>query len=360
MTNYLKDQKILIGITGGIAAYKILELIRRLREQGALVKTILTNSSKQFITPLSVHALSGEPACDDAMQHIELARWADIFLIAPATANFIAKAAHGLADDLLSSTYLATSAKVLLAPAMNQQMWQHPGTQENLHLLKTKHNITIVGPAVGSQACGEYGPGRMVEPEELLSAINTNLMPKILSGKNIIITAGPTREALDPVRYLSNHSSGKMGYALARAAQQLGAKVTLISGPTNLTPAPGIQLLACITAADMYNYVMQELDKNATDIFIGCAAVADYRPVITATQKLKKSRENFTLEFEPTADILAAVAKSPSRPLTIGFAAETEDLLGNAQQKLQYKNLDLIIANSVTAGSTFGEDFNEV
>lgn len=359
MTNYLENKKILIGITGGIAAYKVLDLIRRLREQGAFVKTILTENAKQFVTPVSIHALSGEPCVEGAMQHIELSRWADILLIAPATANFIGKAAHGLADDLLSSTYLASTAPTVIAPAMNLQMWQHKGTEDNLQQVK-QHGTKVIGPASGKQACGECGPGRMLEADEILSELNKMFMPKILSGLSVLITAGPTFEAIDPVRYIGNHSSGKMGYALANAARQLGAKVTLISGPTSLQQPQQIEFISVTSAAEMLHAVIQNIEVAKPNIFIACAAVADYRPTNIAEHKLKKSVENLTLTLEPTVDILATVAKLDNPPFTVGFAAETENLLDNAKAKLMQKNLDIIIANNVADSAVFGEEFNQV
>lgn len=357
MTNYLAKKKILIGITGGIAAYKVLDLIRRLRQEQAEVRTILTKNAEQFITPLSVHALSGEPVLTDAMQHIELARWADVFLVAPATANFVAKAAHGLADDLLSSTYLATDAPVLIAPAMNQQMWDHHGTQQNIEQIKS-HSTTIIGPAIGSQACGEYGPGRMLEPSEILENLNQHFMPRILEGKRILITAGPTQEAIDPVRFISNHSTGKMGYALAQAAIKLGAEVTLIRGPTNLTPPREAKNISIITAEQMLNAVLDNIANQ--DMFISCAAVTDYRPNVTAEHKIKKSMAETTLVLEPTIDILSTVAQLPNKPFLIGFAAETQNLIANAITKMENKGLDMIVANSVANGQGFAQDYNAV
>lgn len=372
MSNYLQHKKILLGITGGIAAYKILELIRRLTEQQAVVKVIMTEAAKAFITPLSVQALSGDKVYETllnadnetAMSHIALARWADVLLIAPASANFIAKYAHGIADDLLTTVCLASTQPILLAPAMNQQMWQHSATQANVATLQQRQ-VTILGPASGSQACGEFGPGRMLEANELCSALHAHFTPQILTDKHILITAGPTQEMIDPVRFLTNHSSGKMGYALAAAALQLGATVTLISGPTSLIPPNHKQLnfKAVVSAAEMYSEVMDSINQpNKVDIFIGCAAVADYRPIEQQPQKMKKNSATLTIELERTTDILAAVATLPAnkRPYTIGFAAETENLVANAQAKLQAKSLDLIIANEVSPGKGFNQDFNQV
>lgn len=359
---YLAHKHILLGITGGIAAYKSLELIRRLKEHGAVVKVILTAGGKEFITPLSVQALTGDNEPESAMSHINYARWADVLLIAPATANFIAKFTHGLADDLLTTICLATTAPVLIAPAMNQQMWQNFATQANIAQLRHR-NISILGPGIGEQACGENGPGRMLEAEELLHLINQHFTPQLLANKHIVITAGPTQEAIDPVRFLSNHSSGKMGYALAIAALQLGATVTLISGPTMLK-APlnaKLELQAVTSAQNMLAAVMRTINESKVDIFIGCAAVADYAPIHAHLEKIKKTSATYTLELMRTPDILAEVAKLPSarRPFTIGFAAETENLLQNAQEKLQNKCLDMIIANAVDNGKVFNQDQNQ-
>jgi len=365
MLNYLRNKRILIGITGGVAAYKILELIRRLKEHGAIVKVILTESGMEFVTPLSIEALGADKLDATPMAHIDLARWCDVMLIAPASANFIAKFSNGLADDLLTTVCLAITAPILVAPAMNQQMWLHPATQQNVTTLKQR-NFTILGPANGNQACGEIGPGRMLEASELLEVLEQHFAPKLFSNQHIVITAGPTQEAIDPIRYLSNHSSGKMGYALAMAALNLGATVTLISGPTALTVPnnANLQLRSVITAADMYQAVMDTINnsKFPAKIFIGCAAVADYKPSQAAVHKLKKDQALLNLALERTDDILTAVAKLPSetRPFTIGFAAETENLEHNALQKLQAKNLDLIIANKVGNGLVFNQDQNQV
>lgn len=373
MSNHLQAKKILIGITGGIAAYKVLELIRRLKEQEAEVKVVMTAAAKSFVTPLSVQALTGNKIHDTlldadneaAMSHIELARWADVLLIAPASANFIAKYAQGMADDLLTTVCLATTASVIIAPAMNQQMWLHSATQQNIQTLQQRQ-VTIIGPGNGSQACGEFGPGRMLEAHDLLQSLALHFAPKTLAGKHILITAGPTQEAIDPVRFISNHSSGKMGYALAQAAIELGAQVTLISGPTTLQMPHGLALAIqnVVSAKDMYAAVIDCITQGETkvDIFIGCAAVADYQPVQAPTQKIKKIADTISLECTRTPDILAAVAALPSqqRPYTIGFAAETENLEQNARLKLQNKQLDLIIANTVGNGEVFNKDYNEV
>lgn len=363
MLNYLRNKKILIGITGGIAAYKILELIRRLKECGAVVKVILTTSGQEFVTPLSIEALGADKISDNAMAHIDLARWADVLLIAPATANFIAKFTSGIADDLLTTVCLATSSATLIAPAMNQQMWLHPATQHNIKTLKQR-SFTILGPAFGSQACGEFGPGRMLEADQLLEQLEQHFAPKLFTGKHIVVTAGPTQEALDPVRFISNHSSGKMGYALASAASKLGAKVTLISGPTALEiPAcENLKLITVTTAAQMHDQVIDSINSTKADIFIACAAVADYRPSKSADQKIKKNAKSISIELEKTTDIIATVAALPAskRPFCVGFAAETQNLEQNARHKLQAKDLDLIIANLVGNGLAFNQDQNQV
>jgi phosphopantothenoylcysteine decarboxylase/phosphopantothenate--cysteine ligase len=366
----LKDKKILIAITGGIAAYKILDLLRRLQEQQAQVKVILTQAAKEFVTPLSVQAITGSKVYEtllDAdnettMSHITLARWADVILVAPATANFIAKCAYGLADDLLSTVCLATTAPILIAPAMNQQMWLNAATQHNVTILQSR-NIKMLGPAHGSQACGEFGPGRMLEAEQLLQSLQQFFRPQLLAGKHVLITAGPTQEAIDPIRFISNHSSGKMGYALAQAALELGARVTLISGPTalNVPLHPALTLIPIISAAQMYDAVMQVIAQHV-DYFVACAAVADYTPAHSAPQKIKKNAATLSVELTRTADILSTVAAlaAPLRPYTIGFAAETENLLPYAQQKLQSKALDMLVANSVADHKIFGKDYSKV
>ena len=361
----LKEKKILIGICGGIAAYKIPDLVRRLKERGAQVRVVMTKNATQFITPLTLQTVCGfpvsldfNPETEHQINHIELARWADLILIAPATANFIAKLAHGLADDLLSTICLATTAPIAIAPAMNQQMWKATATQENLNLLK-KRDFLIFEPAEGSQACGEIGKGRLLETLQLIELIeeyyNKN---KPLKDKIILITAGATREDLDPVRFISNRSSGKMGYAIAKAAQQAGAKVILISGKTNLTPPQLVDFIEVYSAQDMFDAVMKELEQKI-DIFIGTAAVADYRPIRSENQKIKKNQEIMTIELERTPDILANVAKHAQRPFVVGFAAETQDVEKYALSKLEKKNLDMIAANHVgLKNQGFDSDFN--
>lgn len=366
MTQHLQNKKILLAITGSIAAYKSLELIRELQRQQAKVKVVLTLSATAFITPLSVQALTGEPPflhCIDAdqeaaMGHIELARWADLFLIAPASANTLAKLAHGLADDLLTTLYLATHAPVFIAPAMNTHMWQHAATQENCQHLSQRDNVRFLGPEQGVQACGDVGPGRLIEPLSLISALAEYFQP-VYSQQHVVITAGPTQEPIDPVRYLSNHSSGKMGYALAHAASQMGMRVTLISGPTTLQPPPVVRTIKVTTAKEMLDAVLAQIDD--CDIFIGCAAVADYAPKLISQQKIKKDTSSLTLELIQNPDILHTIAHHAKRPaLVVGFAAETTNLLEHAGQKLKAKNLDMIIANDVSDDQVFGQDENQV
>jgi len=359
----LYNKSIILGITGGIAAYKSADLVRRLRDQGAQVKVVMTQAATQFVTPLTFQALSGQPVHTDlldpqaeaAMGHIELARWADSILIAPATADFIARLTYGHANDLLTTLCLATSSPIFIAPAMNQQMWQASITQENCQKLQQR-GIQLLGPASGSQACGETGAGRMLEPLALVAALQQNFAPKLLAGQHVLITAGPTHEDIDPVRFISNRSSGKMGYAIAQAAQQAGATVTLISGKVALTPPQGINLISVYSAQDMYDAVMQTV-KNA-DIFIATAAVADYRPVQLAEQKIKKNASQLTIELTRTPDILANVASLEKRPFIVGFAAETHDVEHYALDKLQRKKLDMIAANQVGHGLGFESDDN--
>ncbi|NCO73153.1 MAG: bifunctional phosphopantothenoylcysteine decarboxylase/phosphopantothenate--cysteine ligase CoaBC [Shewanella vesiculosa] len=360
----LTNKKVLLGIGGGIAAYKSADLIRRLKERGADVRVIMTQSAMEFITPLTIQALSGNPVASDlldpaaeaAMGHIELARWADVVLLAPATANLIARINAGMANDLLTTTCLATSAPVIVCPAMNQQMYQNITTQENLANLARK-GLIIWQPASGNQACGEVGPGRMQEPTAMAEQLVQFFGPKSLCGHNVLITAGPTREAIDPVRYISNHSSGKMGYSLAQAAAEMGAKVTLVSGPVNLATPPGVTRIDVDSAQQMLEAVIGQVEQH--DIFIGCAAVADYRIAAVADQKIKKSAEQMQLALVRNPDILAAVAQHAIRPFTVGFAAETNDVEQYARGKLQRKKLDMIAANDVSIqGLGFNADSN--
>ena len=349
----LENSNIILGITGGIAAYKTPDLVRKLVAKGATVRVVMTESAKEFVSPLALQAVSGNPVSDNlldkdaeaAMGHIELARWADKLLVAPATANFMAKLTHGLADDLLSTLCLATPAPIYIAPAMNQQMWFADATQANLKILEQR-KIQFLGPAQGEQACGDVGPGRMLEPQEIADLLAQESLDKVLAGKRITITAGPTREEIDPVRYLSNHSSGKMGYALAVAAEELGATVTLISGPVNLHPPAKVTTISVSSAQQMHDAVMQT--THDCDIFIGCAAVADYRVQQKTDQKIKKSDSELTLTFIKNPDILSDVAHLANAPFTLGFAAETQNLREYAIGKLQRKKLNMIAANDVS------------
>ena len=344
----------LLGISGGIAAYKSAELVRRLLERGAEVRVVMTRAAQAFITPLTLQALSGQPVRTDllspeaeaGMDHIALARWADQVLIAPATADLIARLACGLADDLLTTLVLATAAPVAIAPAMNQQMWAHPATQENAQRLAAR-GVRLIGPAVGEQACGEQGAGRMVEPSAIAEAL-LGAQDSMLAGQRVLMTVGPTREAIDPVRFIGNRSSGKMGYALAEALRACGAQVTLVAGPTS-APAPiGIARVEVESALEMEAAVMARVAD--CELFVATAAVADYRPVTAAESKLKKSAEEMTLRLVRNPDILARVAALPSAPFTVGFAAETDDPEGYARGKLEAKRLSMIAANRVGAG----------
>lgn len=350
MKKILMDKQIVLGITGGIAAYKSADLVRRLRESGANVRVVMTRHAKEFITPLTLQAVSGHPVHDDlfdrdaeaAMGHIELARWADAIVVAPATADFMARLLHGEADDLLTTLCLATAAPVALAPAMNQGMWKNTLTQTNAQGLEAK-GIHLFGPGEGDQACGDVGFGRMLEPIELVEKISQLFNTGSLAGKFVVVTAGPTREAIDPVRYLSNASSGKMGYALAEAAREAGAHVTLISGPVSLPVPDRVNVIQVISAEQMQAAVMDAM--TACDVFFSVAAVADYRCKQISPRKLSKTSETFTLELIRNPDIVSAVAALSPRPWVIGFAAETDNLLEKARAKLMNKKLDMIIAN---------------
>ncbi len=349
----LLQKHVVLGISGGIAAYKSAEIIRRLRDQGAEVRVVMTAAAQQFITPLTLQALSGEPvhtdlldpAAEAAMGHIELARWADVILVAPASADFLARVAVGRGDDLLTTLCLATKAPLVFAPAMNQQMWAAAATQANTALLLSR-NVKLIGPAAGAQACGDVGLGRMVEPNDIVHQLPACLETSLLTGKKIVITAGPTREALDPVRFITNHSSGKMGYAIAEAACAAGAAVTLISGPVHLPTPDRVKRINVVSAQDMLNASLEAV-KNA-DIFIATAAVADYRPAQVANQKIKKSGDELTIQLVKNPDIVATIAGLPNKPFTVGFAAETQDVLKYAEGKLINKKLDLICANDVS------------
>ncbi|MEM7406635.1 MAG: bifunctional phosphopantothenoylcysteine decarboxylase/phosphopantothenate--cysteine ligase CoaBC [Pseudomonadota bacterium] len=361
--------RVLLGISGGIAAYKTAELVRRLRDRGADVRVVMTTSAQAFITPLTLQAVSGNPvhtslldeSAEAAMGHIELARWADLVLVAPATANTLARLAHGFADDLLSTLCLATTAPLAVAPAMNQQMWVAAATQSNMRTLAAR-KVHVWGPDAGSQACGETGPGRMLDPLELVErvmAIRTGLealAPTVLAGQRVVVTAGPTREAIDPVRYITNHSSGKMGYAVAQAAREAGADVTLVSGPTALSPPQGVECVSVTSAADMLTAVSAVIDR--ADVFVSAAAVADYAPAEAAVSKIKKSTDDMVLSLRRNPDVLATVAGRPSAPFTVGFAAETDDLERNARGKLSRKKLQMIAANVVGEGRGFNVDEN--
>ncbi len=359
----LAGKKILLGISGGIAAYKCAELTRRLIERGAEVQVVMTTAAKEFITPLTMQAVSGrpvsdsllDPAAEASMGHIELAKWADLVLLAPATADLIARMAAGMGNDLLTTLVLATDSPIAVSPAMNQQMYRCSATQENIQTL-TRRGMAIWGPAAGEQACGDVGPGRMLEPMQLVEHCEQFFGDKPLKGKTIAITAGPTREAIDPVRYISNHSSGKMGYALADAAKQLGAEVTLISGPVSMDAPHGVERISVSSAQQMFDAAMQHAPCH--DVFIGCAAVADYRPQNVAEQKIKKTDDSdqMTITMVKNPDIIASVAAlTESRPFTVGFAAETQDVEHYARNKLAKKNLDMICANDV---SVEGQGFN--
>ncbi len=360
----LSNKRILLGVSGGIAAYKSAELVRRLREAGAEVRVVMTAGATQFITPLTLQALSGQTVrtelfdaqAEAAMGHIELARWADAVLIAPASANTLARLAQGLADDLLSTLCLATRAPLLVAPAMNHVMWEHPATQANMTTLRER-GVHICGPGVGSQACGESGPGRMLEPAELIVELAQLFNVGALAGLRVLMTAGPTREAIDPVRFISNRSSGKMGYAIAAAAAEAGARVVLVSGPVALPPPERVECIYVESASDMQAAVMARV--HDCDIFIGTAAVADYRPQAVAEHKLKKHTAALHLDLERTTDILAAVAALHPAPFTVGFAAETERLAEHARSKRMAKSLDMIAANWVNVpGQGFAVDDN--
>ncbi len=347
----LSNKRILLGITGGIAAYKCAELTRLFVKAGAEVRVAMTRAATEFITALTMQALSGnrvqldllDPEAEAAMGHIELARWADLVLIAPATADFLAKLAHAQADDILSTLVLAASAPIAVAPAMNQAMWADAGTQANLEILRER-KTHVFGPEDGDQACGDVGPGRMMEPAQLLQCCADMFESGMLAGQKIVITGGPTREALDPVRYISNHSSGKMAYALATEAVAAGARVVLISGPVNLQIPAGVTLLDVVTAQEMLDATLANVID--ADVFIGVAAVVDYRPQRVATDKIKKSSDIMQLKLVKNPDIINAVADLEKRPLVVGFAAETSNIAENGREKLLKKKLDLLFANN--------------
>lgn len=355
----LTNKRILLGITGGIAAYKCAELTRLFAKAGAEVRVAMTQAATEFITPLTMQALSGnrvsldllDTEAEAAMGHIELARWADLVLVAPATADFIARVTHGQADDILSTLVLATNAPIALAPAMNQAMWADTGTQSNLRSLRER-GFHIFGPGEGAQACGDIGLGRMLEPEQLIEHSAALFEVGELAGLRFVITGGPTREAIDPVRFITNHSSGKMAYALAQEAAAAGAQVTLISGRVNLSAPETVRTLDVESAEDMLTAVMENISDAS--VFIGVAAVADYRPRLQAEEKIKKDGENLTLELVKNPDIISEVAKLEPKPFVVGFAAETNSIVENGKEKLDKKNLDLLFANNAT--ETFNSD----
>jgi phosphopantothenoylcysteine decarboxylase/phosphopantothenate--cysteine ligase len=362
----MQGKRILLGVTGGIAAYKSPDLVRRLREHGAEVQVVMTAAAREFVTATTFQAVSGRPvrtdlwdaAAEAAMGHIELARWAQLVLIAPASADFLARLAAGHADDLLSTLCLATEAPIAVAPAMNRVMWANAATRANVATL-LQRNVQVLGPAEGDQACGEVGAGRMLEPLELADRAGIMLLGGgPLQGRRVLITAGPTRERIDPVRFISNRSSGKMGFAVAQAAREAGAEVVLVSGPVSLPTPAAVRRIDVESAADMLNAVLGEVDR--TDIFISTAAVADYRPAAAAEQKIKKTSDRMDLSMERTADVLATVAARPNRPFVVGFAAETESVEQHARAKLLKKNLDMIAANEVGHDKAFDCEDNQL
>ncbi len=364
----LVNKKIVLGVCGGVAAYKAPDIVRRLQDKGAQVRVVMTRSACEFVRPLTFQAVSGQEVlvellderAEAAMGHIELARWADLLLIAPATANSMAKIAAGIADDLLTTLALATRAPVLIAPSMNNAMWENAATQSVVATL-TGRSIRLLGPASGAQACGEFGPGRLLEPTQIADECEQFLPVEKLFSKpvRIVITAGPTREAIDPVRFISNHSSGKMGFALASAALRLGAQVTLVAGPVRIEPPAGTTYLSVVSAREMHEAVMRCVDQ--ADIFIAVAAVADYRVADLSDRKIKKSDEQMALQLERNPDILADVASRRAKPFCVGFAAETHQVEEYARGKLKRKNLDMIVANKVGVDDGgFNSDNNAV
>ena len=363
----MHGKHILLGVTGGIAAYKSPDLVRRLRERGAEVQVVMTAAAREFVTSTTFQAVSGravrsdlwDAAAEAAMGHIELGRWAEAVLIAPASADFLSRLAAGLADDLLTTLCLATAAPIAVAPAMNHLMWANPATCANIATLAGR-GVQIYGPAEGDQACGEVGPGRMLEPLALVARLESLLAPGdgVLAGRRVLVTAGPTRERIDPVRFISNRSSGKMGFAVAQAAREAGASVVLVSGPVSLPTPAGVARLDVESAADMLAAVLRELP--GTDVFISTAAVADYRPAHAAGQKIKKTSDTLELAMERTTDVLATVAARSDRPFVVGFAAETEAVEQNARTKLMKKNLDMIAANEVGHDKAFDSEDNQL
>ncbi len=362
--NLLSNKRILLGVCGGIAAYKSADLVRQLRAAGAQVRVVMTAVAKEFVTEKTFQALSGDRVwsgwSDDrsAMDHIDLARWPDRILVAPATADTLARLAHGRADDLLTAICLASSAPLAVAPAMNQAMWNHMATRDNVETL-VRRGVRILGPASGEQACGDVGSGRMVEPAALVQAMADSFATGLLAGVRVLVTAGPTREAIDPVRYMGNRSSGKMGYAVAQAARDAGADVRLVSGPVTLAAPAGVPRVSVESAQEMLEAVLEHVAAGC-DIFISTAAVADYRPAAMAPQKIKKQAATKTLDLEPTTDILRTVAAMDTRPFCVGFAAETEEVETYAQKKRLLKGVELIAANRVGVNLAFESDDNEL
>lgn len=362
----LTGKEIVLGVTGGIAAYKAPELIRLFLKAEAKVTPVLTKNALHFVSPLALEVLTGRPAVSDlfapsrpgSMEHIQLADQAELLVVAPATANFLAKLAHGLADDGLSTLALACRAPVLVAPAMNVNMWRHPAVRENVEVLK-RRGVRIVGPAAGELACGWEGEGRLVDLDEIVEEAALVLSPKDLAGKRVLVTAGPTREFIDPIRYITNRSSGKMGYAVARVARRRGAEVCLITGPTSLKPPPGVRVINVVSAHQMFEASLREAEK--ADIVVKASAVADYRPITEVTQKIKKGPDKLFLELTENPDILYQLGQRKKNQILVGFAAETSELVKHAETKLREKKLDLIVANDVTRpGAGFGVDTNIV
>jgi phosphopantothenoylcysteine decarboxylase / phosphopantothenate---cysteine ligase len=359
-----QPRKILLGVTGGIAAYKSPDLVRRLIERGAEVQVVMSRGARQFVTPLTFQAVSGKPvrsdlwdeAAEAAMGHIELARWADEIVVAPATAEFIARLAHGFADDLLTTLCLATTVRITLAPAMNRQMWANPATQANICILRER-GVRMLGPASGEQACGEVGVGRMLEPQQIADEVFViRGATGALQGLKVVVTAGPTRERIDPVRFISNRSSGKMGYAVAEAAREAGATVVLVSGPVQIPTPLGVECIEVESAEQMLQAVRDNI--SGTDIFIAAAAVSDYRASSIAGEKIKKTSDTMTLALARAPDVLATISRMDAPPFLVGFAAETENVERNALAKLSGKNLDMIAANQVGDGLAFDKDEN--
>jgi phosphopantothenoylcysteine decarboxylase/phosphopantothenate--cysteine ligase len=366
LMNGLSNKRIIVGISGGIAAYKSAELVRRLQDHGAEIRVVMTPGAEEFIRPLTMQALSGHPVhtglldekAEAGMGHIELARWADLLLIAPATADFVASMVHGRADSLLGAVYLATRAITAVAPAMNQAMWNHPATLENIAILQQR-GVTTIGPDEGSQACGDVGQGRMESPDNIVKQAASFFSHRLLEGKQVVITAGPTREAIDPVRFISNHSSGKMGYALAAAAVDAGAKVTLVSGPVAIPAPERCQLMSVVSADQMLEAAISA--SASADFFIATAAVADYRAASIAEQKIKKQGDTMSIALTKNPDIVSTVSKAYPDCYVVGFAAESSDVENYAKDKLQIKKLNAIIANDISrADIGFNSDENEV